>query len=52
MTVKLLDYVKDLKVVIFRNQTSTDFVTCDNPALLTNKFHIQKFKVGNFGISN
>jgi hypothetical protein len=47
-----MKYVRDLKVVIFRNGTSIDFITCDNPAVLTNRFHFQKLKLSNFGISN
>jgi Protein of unknown function (DUF4238) len=46
------EYVKDLKLVIFRNRTSVDFVTSDNPAVLTNRFHFQKLKSRNFGLSN
>ena len=49
---KFSEYVKDLKVVIFRNRAVIDFVTCDNPAILTNRFHFQKLKLKNFGISN
>ena len=49
---ELMDYVLDLKLVIFRNKTAVDFVTSDNPALLTNRFHFQKLKENKFGISN
>jgi hypothetical protein len=49
---KFLNYVKDLKIVIFRNQTSADFFTCDNPAILTNRFHFQKLRLTSFGLSN
>jgi hypothetical protein len=50
--IELLEYVKDLKVVIFRNETNTDFVTCDNPAILTNRFHFQRLATNQFGVSN
>ena len=50
--VKLLKYVKDLKVIIFHNRTNTDFVTCDNPAVLTNRFFFQRLKLSSFGISS
>jgi hypothetical protein len=47
-----LKYVRDLKVAIFRNKTDFDFITCDNPAALTNRFHFQKLKTAHFGISS
>jgi len=49
---QLTEYVKDLKVVIFRNRTDIDFITCDNPAVLTNRFHFQRLKTNQFGVSN
>jgi Protein of unknown function (DUF4238) len=48
----MAEYVKDLKVAILRNQTGLDFITCDNPAILTNRFHFQRLKTNQFGISN
>lgn len=52
MAARAREYVKDLKLIVFRNRTAVDFVTCDNPALLTNRFHFQKLKINNFGLSN
>lgn len=49
---RMIVYIKDLKLVVFRNKTPIDFVTCDNPALLTNRFYFQKLKQNTFGISN
>ena len=33
--------VDDLKIVILRNQTAVPFVTSDDPAVLTNRLHLQ-----------
>jgi hypothetical protein len=52
MGFQMTEYVKDLKVVIFRNRTDIDFLTCDNPAVLTNRFHFQRLNTNQFGISN
>jgi hypothetical protein len=49
---RMIEYARDLKLVVFRNRTGVDFVTSDNPALLTNRFHFQKLKINKFGISN
>ena len=49
---RFLDYVKDLKVTIFRNRTTTDFITCDHPAVMTNRFHFQKLHSNHFGVSS
>ena len=48
----LLHYASDLKVIIFRNRTNVDFVTCDNPAIQTNRLHFQKLKQHHFGVSS
>lgn len=49
---QFLDYVKDLKITIFRNRTTIDFITCDHPAVMTNRFHFQKLHSNHFGVSN
>jgi hypothetical protein len=49
---QLMPYVKDLKVLVFHNKTAFDFITCDNPAVLTNRFHFQRLKQRSFGVSN
>jgi len=52
MGIQMVKYVKDLKLVIFRNGTNVDFITCDNPAVLTNRFHFERLKRNQFGVSN
>jgi hypothetical protein len=52
MAARAVDYIRDLKLVIFRNKTTVDFVTSDNPATMTNRFHFQKLKSNKFGLSN
>ncbi len=46
------EYTEDLKVAVFKNLTSADFVTCDHPAVITNRFHLQRLNDTTFGISN
>lgn len=41
----------DLKVVILHNRTARDFVTCDDPAVTTNRWLIQQKGVSKFGTS-
>jgi hypothetical protein len=36
------DYIDDLKPILLKNETTRAFFTCDNPALLTNRFHLQR----------
>jgi Protein of unknown function (DUF4238) len=52
LAVKTTEFVLDLKLVIFRNKTAIDFLTCDNPAVHTNRFHLVTLKENNFGLSN
>jgi len=52
MSVDGMRYVEDLKAVIIVNETKRDFVTSDNPALLTNKFHFQRLRQDSFGYGN
>ena len=44
--------IDDLGVVILRNQTRVDFVTSDDPAVVTNRVFLQKMQNENFGIWN
>jgi Protein of unknown function (DUF4238) len=46
---KILD---DLKVVILRNESTRDFVTSDHPAVLTNRWQIQRLKRNSFGTNS
>lgn len=45
--------VDDLKVCLFRNKTKIPFITSDDPAVLTNRWHLQNLrKLGSgFGLS-
>ena len=52
IAMQLMPYLKDLKLAIFRNNTARDFITCDNPAVLTNRFHLQKLNNRHFGYSS
>ncbi len=46
--------VDDLKVCIFRNNTKTSFITSDDPAVLTNRWHLLDQKAGfqSFGLGS
>lgn len=39
----------DLKMTLIKNETSRNFVTSDNPAILTNRWHLQKLRRETFG---
>lgn len=43
--------VDDLKVVIVRNRTSRDFLTSDDPAVMTNRWLIQRKGIRSFGFN-
>jgi hypothetical protein len=45
-------YIDDLKCSVMRNNTSRDFVTSDDPAILTNRFYIQRLDRTDFGIAS
>ncbi|WP_456677212.1 DUF4238 domain-containing protein [Bradyrhizobium sp. RDM12] len=45
-------YAEDLKVVIIQNKSQTDFIISDNPAVLTNRLHLQKWNERNFAIQS
>ncbi|MES1973315.1 MAG: DUF4238 domain-containing protein [Pseudomonadota bacterium] len=40
----------DLKGVLVVNESRVPFIISDNPAIHTNRLHVQRFKNGNFGI--
>lgn len=40
----------DLKGVLVVNESGTPFIISDNPAIHTNRLHVQRFGNGNFGI--
>lgn len=44
--------ISDLRVSIIRNRSRVDFVTSDDPAVLTNRVFIQRMRDPNFGLSN
>jgi hypothetical protein len=46
------DYIADLKSCILLNHTRKLFITSDDPAILTNRFHFQRLKDPNFGWPN
>jgi hypothetical protein len=50
--VQTIDTFADLKTVICKNETPVDFLTSDNPAIHTNRYHIQKLRAVNFGVGN
>lgn len=43
--------INDLKIVIVRNRTGRDFVTSDDPAVVTNRWLIQRKKIRSFGFN-
>lgn len=43
---------EDLKVCIVENRTSADFVTSDDPAIHTNRFHLQRLRKEQFGLES
>lgn len=52
--VETIDIVDDLKVCLIKNRTKTPFITSDDPAILTNRWHQQdKRALGHaFGLSS
>ncbi len=47
-----IKYIEDLKVSIFRNLSSLEFIISDNPSVLTNRLHLQRWKQNRFGMSS
>jgi hypothetical protein len=50
--VRSCKYIEDLKITIFKNLTKVDFVLSDHPAVMTNRFHLQRLNTNIFGIGN
>jgi len=46
------DIIDDLKMVIVRNNTPYEFYASDDPAVLTNRYHIRGDNRTNFGLTN
>ena len=46
------EYTHDLKISIILNTSQTDFIISDNPSVLTNRLHLQRWNNRNFGVSN
>jgi hypothetical protein len=44
--------VDDLRLVLIENQAAHDFVTSDDPAIFTNRWHLQKLGRQNFGLGS
>lgn len=44
--------ISDLRVLLLRNQSRVNFVTSDDPAVLTNRLFMQRFHDTNFGVAN
>jgi Protein of unknown function (DUF4238) len=49
-TVETWHIVDDLKVCLLHNKTNCSFFTSDNPAIITNRLHVQKLKRKSFGL--
>jgi hypothetical protein len=47
-----IEYIKDLKVSIFRNRSDQEFIISDNPSVLTNRLHLQRWKENRFGMNS
>lgn len=47
-----LDEIADLRVIILRNHSRVDFLTSDDPAVITNRVFLQRMRDNNFGIMN
>jgi hypothetical protein len=49
-TVQTWHLSDDLKVCLLRNDTEHPFLTSDDPAIVTNRLHLQKLKAPTFGL--
>jgi hypothetical protein len=47
-----IKYTEDLKVSIFRNLSGLELIISDNPSVLTNRLHLQRWKQNRFGMSS
>ncbi len=52
MGFEMRNYTRDLKISIVLNTSQTDFIISDNPSVLTNRLHLQRWNNRNFGVSN
>lgn len=52
IAIECVALAEDLKLVIVQNKSPTDFIISDNPAVLTNRLHLQKWDDRNFGMQN
>lgn len=43
-------FIEDLKIRIIENHTGIDFLLCDDPAILTNRYSFQRLKEKSFGL--
>jgi hypothetical protein len=46
------DDIADLAVLVLRNRSRVNFVTSDDPAVVTNRVFLQRMRDNNFGIAN
>lgn len=51
MAVQVKDVLRDLRLVFLRNITDRAFVTCDDPAVFSNRVYGQRLKTNNFGFA-
>jgi hypothetical protein len=50
--VHMHDYARGLKFIVLRNRTAVDFITSDNPAMMTNRLAFEEWEDKSFGIIN
>ncbi len=48
----IFDCIEDMCLVVLKNETSLEFITSDDPVVLTNKFYTQKLRSANFGFAS
>jgi hypothetical protein len=44
--------IQDLAICVLRNKTKHDFITSDDPSLMTNRFHFQRLLTSTFGLAS
>ncbi|UHC17322.1 DUF4238 domain-containing protein [Methylobacterium currus] len=45
-------YLDDLRTIFVQNNSSTDFITSDDPCIITNRWLFQRHRTENFGLMN
>jgi hypothetical protein len=50
--IDMQSYTRDLKFIILRNQTRSNLITSDNPAVMTNAFSLERLRESTFGIGS